>query len=223
MPKTTQPSPSKMPKSKPSTKISKTTPPPVAKKLVAGKKVKKVLTPPPVPTTDVVEKPVVVVPPKSAVQQQIDLLGTRIVGLRTELSSLNTEFRTLCKLYTRERRDTERLAGKRSGAKRAGNSKPSGFAKPGYISPELCNFLGKPNGTEMARTDVTRYLTTYIKDKGLQNKENKKQILCDAALQGLLKPNKDDIITYFNLQSYMKRHYNNPNNSNDTSNPILTT
>ena len=149
--------------------------------------------------------------PKTAVQQQIELLGKGIIGLRTELSSLNTEFRTLCRLYTRERRDVERMASKRSGgAKRAGNSKPSGFAKPGYISPELCNFLGKPDGTEMARTDVTRYLTTYIKDKGLQNKANKKEILCDAALQGLLKPNKNDVITYFNLQSYMKRHYNNP-------------
>ena len=40
---------------------------------------------------------------------------------------------------------------------------PSGFAKPTLISNELCDFLSKPNGTEMARTEVTKYLTQYIK------------------------------------------------------------
>ena len=162
------------------------------------------------PVASVPEKVAAPVPTASLVQQQIDLVGKNIVKMREGLSALNAEYRTLTKLYARERRETERILSKRSGGKRSGNSKPSGFAKPGYISPELCNFLGKPNGTEMARTDVTRFLTTYIKDHDLQNKENKKEIICDAALSGLLKPNKDDIITYFNLQSYMKRHYEEP-------------
>ena len=70
--------------------------------------------------------------------------------------------------------------------------------------------MGKPDGTEMARTDVTKYLTMYIKDNNLQNQKNKKEIICDKALEGLLQPDKDDIITYFNLQSYMKRHYELP-------------
>ena len=200
--------PTKPVKTKPAKK------PLLTKKLSSGKKVMAAPVATPVPASaapvPVLETKQATAIPKTAVLQQIELLGKGIIGLRTELSSLNTEFRTLCRLYTRERRDVDRLASKRSGAKRAGNSKPSGFAKPGYISPELCNFLGKPDGTEMARTDVTRYLTTYIKDKGLQNKENKKEILCDAALQGLLKPDKNDVITYFNLQSYMKRHYSNP-------------
>ena len=34
--------------------------------------------------------------------------------------------------------------------------KPSGFAKATYMSPTLCEFLDVPEGTEMARTEVTK-------------------------------------------------------------------
>ena len=63
--------------------------------------------------------------------------------------------------------------------KNAIKRKPSGFAKPTVISDELCFFLGKPNGTEMARTEVTKYITQYIKENNLQSVENKKKIIPD--------------------------------------------
>ena len=49
--------------------------------------------------------------------------------------------------------------------------KPSGFAKPSLISDALCEFLGKPKGTEMARTSVTSFITEYIKNNNLQNQK----------------------------------------------------
>mgnify|MGYP006149828993 CR=1 FL=1 len=82
---------------------------------------------------------------------------------------------------------------------------PSGFAKPAYLSPELCNFLKVDVGTELARTDVTKQLLNYVKDNNLQNPENKRVIILDDALNKLLKP--EDEVTYFNIQRLLKIHY----------------
>jgi chromatin remodeling complex protein RSC6 len=81
---------------------------------------------------------------------------------------------------------------------------PSGFAKPTKLSDELCTFLGVPSGTEMARTDVTRMLNTYIKKHGLQDPNDKRSIKPNADLQKILEPGD---VTYFNLQAKIKRHF----------------
>ena len=100
--------------------------------------------------------------------------------------------------------------GRRAGRKRPrknGARSPSGFVKPTLISKELATFLGKEVGTEMARTEVTKYLTKYIKDHQLQDPANKRIINCDAQLSGLLNVTPSDEVTYFNLQRYMKPHF----------------
>jgi len=84
---------------------------------------------------------------------------------------------------------------------------PSGFAKPALISNQLCSFLGMENGTEMARTEVTKHLTAYIKQNKLQNEKDKRTIQPDAKLQGLLNVPTGEPLTYFNLQKYMKVHF----------------
>lgn len=84
---------------------------------------------------------------------------------------------------------------------------PSGFTKPIKLSDELCEFIDKPKGTEMARTEVTKLLSTYVKEHNLQLKEDKRTILPDKKLSKLLKCGKTDTVTYFNLQTWMKPHY----------------
>lgn len=84
---------------------------------------------------------------------------------------------------------------------------PSGFTKPIKLSPELCSFLDKPNGTEMARTEVTKLISIYIKENNLQLEQDKRTIVPDKKLATLLKSSKSDQITYFNLQTWMKPHY----------------
>ena len=69
---------------------------------------------------------------------------------------------------------------------------PSGFAKPTKISNKLCEFLNKPPGSEVARTEVTQYLISYIKKNELQNKNNKSFINPDKKLSELLNTNKED-------------------------------
>ena len=85
--------------------------------------------------------------------------------------------------------------------------KPSGFAKPTKISNELCEFLDKPFGSEVARTEVTQYLITYIKENELQNSVNKQCITPDEKLQLLLDAPKDETITFFNIQGHMNKHF----------------
>ena len=71
-----------------------------------------------------------------------------------------------------------------------------------------------PVGTEMARTDVTKYITKYVKDNDLQNPENKRQIMCDSKLKDLLNVDDTVPVTYFNLQKYMKVHFIKPEQPN---------
>ena len=49
-------------------------------------------------------------------------------------------------------------------SKNKGNRKPSGFAVPTKISPKLCDFMGVEEGTKLARTEVTKYISKYIKE-----------------------------------------------------------
>jgi upstream activation factor subunit UAF30 len=84
---------------------------------------------------------------------------------------------------------------------------PSGFAKPTVISHDLCDFLAKPYGTEMARTEVTKYLTQYIKQHELQEPQDKRKINPDPKLSKLLGCSNSDEVTYFNLQKWMKPHF----------------
>jgi len=121
------------------------------------------------------------------------------------LSSLKTEFRTLEKAWSRELKAALKASSKRK--RKTGNRAPSGFVKPTRISDELAAFLGKENGTEMARTAVTRDINAYIRSNNLQDKENGRKINPDSKLVALLKLKKEDELTYFNLQRYMSPHF----------------
>lgn len=84
---------------------------------------------------------------------------------------------------------------------------PSGFAKPTPLSEEMCEFLGLPMGSELARTEVTKRVLAYVKDNELQNKDNKRVIEVDAKLKALLRPADDEQVTYFSIQRLLKVHY----------------
>ena len=96
--------------------------------------------------------------------------------------------------------------------------KPSGFAKPTYLSPELCSFLNIEKGTELARTEVTKRILAYVKDKNLQNETSKRVINVDDNLNKLLQPVDNEEVTYFSIQRLMKPHYIKPDNETVTPN-----
>jgi len=133
-----------------------------------------------------------------------ELLG-QLASLRTALTSVTSQVRTLQKRSEREIKAAQKASKKRKG--KSGNRAPSGFVKPTKISTELANFLGKDLGTEMARTEVTREINTYIRAHKLQDPKNGRVIRADPALRKLLKLKSGDELTYFNLQRYMSPHF----------------
>ena len=144
-------------------------------------------------------------PVVQTLDDQFSGLLAQLVALRSQLTKVTSEVRVLQK-----RTDREMKAAMKNGRKRrknAGTRAPSGFVKPTLISNELAAFLGKPQGTEMARTDVTREINAYIREHSLQNKDNGRIILPDTKLKGLLKIKKGEELTYFNLQRYMSPHF----------------
>ena len=78
---------------------------------------------------------------------------------------------------------------------------------PTIISNNLAAFLGKPNGTKLARTEVTCEINAYIRKHHLKDPQNVSKIIPDEKLRKLLGLTKDDDLTYFNLQKYMSPHF----------------
>jgi chromatin remodeling complex protein RSC6 len=85
--------------------------------------------------------------------------------------------------------------------------KPSGFCTPTKISKELCEFIGKNEGTEMSRVEVSRSLNTYIRKNKLQDIYNGRKIVPDEKLKILLGIEDGEELTYFNLQKYLSKHF----------------
>ena len=130
---------------------------------------------------------------------------SKLQKMSAVISSLKTEYRALEKTWSRQVKSAQKMSSKRK--RKAGNRAPSGFVKPTKISDELATFLGKDLGSEMARTEVTRSINTYIRANSLQDKDNGRKIIPDAKLSALLKLKKTDELTYFNLQRYMSPHF----------------
>lgn len=128
-----------------------------------------------------------------------------IQALKSQLIELTSQVKNLQKSSEREIKKYEKQNKKNKSRK--SNRAPSGFVKPALISKELASFLGKPVGTEMARTEVTREINQYIRSHKLQDPNNGRIINADTKLRKLLKLKKEDELTYFNLQRYMSPHF----------------
>ena len=143
--------------------------------------------------------------PGSELAEQFTDFMAKLQQVCAAMSSLKSEFRALEKKATRELKAAQKSAAKKK--RKSGNRQPSGFVKPTLISPALAAFLGKPEGTEMARTEVTREINGYIRAHKLQDKNNGRIIRPDAKLKGLLNIGAGEELTYFNLQKYMSPHF----------------
>ena len=161
------------------------------------------------PVTPAVEAAVAATPVvddiEAAIAAKSAEFSSKLGQLASLISTLKSEFKTMEKNWTKELKAAQKISSKKK--RKSGNRAPSGFVKPALISDELAKFLEKPTGTQMARTDVTRQLNTYIRANSLQDKENGRKINPDAKLQALLKLKKTDELTYFNLQRYMSPHF----------------
>ena len=132
-------------------------------------------------------------------------MNKMVHDLSTSVALLKAELKTVEKQVTKELKVLDKLNARKN--KKKGNRAPSGFVKPTKITNELADFLGREHGSLMARTEVTKQMTEYIRTHSLQDKKNGRVILPDAKLRKLLKLTDKDALTYFNLQKYMSPHF----------------
>jgi len=135
---------------------------------------------------------------------QFDGIVQTLSTFRQSITALQTQIRGLEKCVRKEIKGLRKEATKN---RNKGNRKPSGFAKPSLVTDELCVFMNKDKGTEIARTEVTQFLIKYINENSLQFEANKKIILPDATLKKLLNVKDGEEVTYFNLQGLMNKHF----------------
>jgi len=139
-------------------------------------------------------------------ETEVKAVTARLLALRESLSELVTESKRLEKKAAR----VQKLADKRRRKKapvegeEAKPARVSIFQVPTNITPELCAFMGRAKGSQESRSNVTKFITTYVKENNLKNKHD---INADAKLKALLNLKAEDKLTYFNLQKYLNVHY----------------
>ena len=170
-----------------------------------------VLAPVQIPETVTPPAPSSTPEPTQSLHDLFTNLNKAFQELNSHVSLLKNEFRQVEKQVTREMRVLDKMNARRN--KNKGNRAPSGFVKPTKISNDLAAFLGKEPGTMMARTDVTKQITAYIRANDLQDKTNGRLILADDKLKKLLNYDEKKLtdpkqqLSYFNLQRFLSCHF----------------
>ena len=95
----------------------------------------------------------------SNVTEQFASVLNSLSGLKSYIRALEAQVKSVEKNVRKQMKQLERESKKN---KNKGNRKASGFAVPTKISNDLCKFMGKPEGFQMARTEVTKYIINYI-------------------------------------------------------------
>jgi len=141
------------------------------------------------------------------VQTLFDSLHQDFNGFKTQITEMQSKVRLLEKTIKKDLKNSE----KKKPASAASSSASSAFAKPVKVTDELCAFMQKPLGSEIARTEATDYIIQYIRTHKLQDMKTRRKIIPDEALLHLLLPGvatpAPTDLTYFNLQKYLNVHF----------------
>lgn len=130
-----------------------------------------------------------------------------LVDKISSLTTLNKEIQVVLKQVARDYDKLKKIVDKIQKKRENARKSPSGFAKPNKISDELCDFIGVPRGTEKSRTDITRYINTYVKEHNLNKPTNRRVILPDEKLKAILNVKEGEEVTFFILQRLISHHF----------------
>jgi chromatin remodeling complex protein RSC6 len=145
----------------------------------------------------------------NSIVEQFSIINDSLTLFKMQINTLQQQVKTVEKNVKTELKNLKKDKKKeKPKTKRA----PSGFAKPTKVTNELCIFMDKPEGSEIARTEVTKALVSYIKMNKLfeQGEDTKKKIVPDEKLKKLLGIDFTELkndLTYFNIQKYMNKHF----------------
>lgn len=147
----------------------------------------------------------------ASVQDTLKALGADVTS---RVRALVAEAMAATKALKREARDSKRRVRKDPAtmtpeekaaweARRANNA----FLKLRPISDELASFMGVPAKSQKSQTDVTKFVSQYVKTHGCFDPSFKRRIVPDAKLAKLLRVKDGQEVTYLNLQSFLKVHF----------------
>jgi chromatin remodeling complex protein RSC6 len=142
------------------------------------------------------------------IMEQFTTINDSLTLFKMQLTNLQKVVKTVEKDVKKELKNIKKdKKNDKPKSKRA----PSGFAKPTKVTKELCDFMNKPEGSEIARTEVTKALVNYIKENNLieLGEDSKNKIVPDDKLKSLLGIQDGELngLTYFNIQKYMNKHF----------------
>jgi chromatin remodeling complex protein RSC6 len=167
---------------------------------------------------------VVATPAPVEVRSADAILTAALENVRSQAKTVAESYRTLAhelqesmKAIKREARDSKRRrkvdpatlspeARAAWEARRANNA----FLKVRPLSDELCTFMGLASKSLKSQTDVTKFISSYVKSHSCFDPTFKRRILPDAKLAKLLRVTDKDEVTYLNLQTYLKVHFLKP-------------
>jgi chromatin remodeling complex protein RSC6 len=91
-------------------------------------------------------------------------------------------------------------------ARRANNA----FLVERPLTAELASFMGIAAGSKRSQTQVTKFISDYVKSHSCFDPNFKRRILPNAALAKLLRVDDKTEVTYLNLQRFLKVHFVKP-------------
>lgn len=141
-------------------------------------------------------------------------ISKKLSELKSYVTVIQSEIKHLEKNVNKEYKQLNKMVSKKSKTKSKEPRQHFGFARPTKVSNELCHFMNKEEGTELARTEVTKAIIGYIQEHKLQNNENRRVIMPDETLKTLLGVKDAEELNYFNLQKYMNKHFISKKNNN---------
>jgi chromatin remodeling complex protein RSC6 len=166
--------------------------------------------------------PVVAAPVVAAPAQSSDALLT---SLTEQLKALSAEFTTRVREAVKATQEAAKAAKKEARdskkkrkvdpstmtpeqraaweARRANNA----FLKQKALSPELAAFMGIKAGEKRSQTEVTKFISEYVKTHNCYDPSFKRRIIPNAALAKLLRVDDKTEVTYLNLQKFLKVHF----------------
>ena len=169
-------------------------------------------------TVPTVAAPAVVEAPSASSESQLAALAEQLKTLSSELSTKVRDavraVQEAAKTAKREARDSKKKKRRDPAtmtpeekaaweARRANNA----FLVQRPLTDELCHFMGLKSGETRSQTQVTKFISEYVKTHSCFDPSFKRRILPNAALAKLLRVGDKDEVTYLNLQSFLKVHF----------------
>lgn len=139
-----------------------------------------------------------------AFESVAERFSSNLKKVKQLISDLSRDYQLLEKSHKREVKDARKNRRNKGSKKR---DVKSGFNKPTPVPDDVAKMFDIEPGTLLARTVITKMIYQYIKDNGLQNVEDKREIYPDSKIRKLFQLSKTDQLTFKNFQTHMKKLY----------------